>query len=126
MTNGSPFMNGIILTVTVALFVVGACYGFGCGKYKSDRDLFADITLGFKDMAGYIFMCFFIAQFTSYFAWSNLGIVMAIKGAEALKAMEFTGAPLLIGLFLYRALLIFLSVLLPQNGQFWRRYLCRC
>lgn len=34
MTNGSPFMNGIILTVTVALFVVGACYGFGCGKYK--------------------------------------------------------------------------------------------
>ena len=98
MTNGSPFMNGIILTVTVALFVVGACYGFGCGKYKNDRDLFADITLGFKDMAGYIFMCFFIAQFTSYFAWSNLGIVMAIKGAEALKAMEFTGAPLLIGL----------------------------
>lgn len=98
LTNGSPFMNGIILTVTIALFVVGACYGFGCGRYKNDRDLFADITQGFKDMASYIFMCFFIAQFTSYFAWSNLGIVMAIKGAEALKAMEFTGAPLLIGL----------------------------
>lgn len=98
MTNGSPFMNGIILTVTVALFVVGACYGFGCGRYKNDRDLFADITQGFKDMASYIFMCFFIAQFTSYFAWSNLGIVMAIKGAEALQAMQFTGAPLLIGL----------------------------
>ena len=97
MTNGSPFMNGIILTVTVALFVV-ACYGFGCGRYKNDRDLFADITQGFKDMASYIFMCFFIAQFTSYFAWSNLGIVMAIKGAEALQAMQFTGAPLLIGL----------------------------
>ena len=98
MTNGSPFMNGIILTVTVALFVVGACYGFGCGRYKNDRDLFADITQGFKDMASYIFMCFFIAKFTSYFAWSNLGIVMAIKGAEALQAMQFTGAPLLIGL----------------------------
>ena len=98
LTNGSPFMNGIILTVTIALFVVGACYGFGCGRYKNDRDLFADITQGFKDMASYIFMCFFIAQFTSYFAWSNLGIVMAIKGAEALQAMQFTGAPLLIGL----------------------------
>ena len=61
-------------------------------------DLFADITAGFKDMASYIFMCFFIAQFTSYFAWSNLGIVMAIKGAEFLQSMQFTGAPLLIGL----------------------------
>ena len=97
LTNGSPFMSGIILTVTVALFVVGACYGFGCGRYKNDRDLFADITAGFKDMASYIFMCFFIAQFTSYFAWSNLGIVMAIN-AEFLQSMQFTGAPLLVGL----------------------------
>ena len=126
MTNGSPFMNGIILTVTVALFVVGACYGFGCGKYKNDRDLFADITLGFKDMAGYIFMCFFIAQFTSYFAWSNLGIVMAIKGAEALKAMEFTGAPLLIGLIFVSCLVNILIGSASANGQFWRRFLCRC
>ena len=91
MTNGSPFMNGIILTVTVALFVVGACYGFGCGKYKNDRDLFADITLAFKDMAGYIFMCFFIAQFTSYFAWSNLGYVMAIKGAIFVPMLMLMG-----------------------------------
>ena len=83
LTNGSPFMSGII---------------FGCGRYKNDRDLFADITAGFKDMASYIFMCFFIAQFTSYFAWSNLGIVMAIKGAEFLQSMQFTGAPLLVGL----------------------------
>lgn len=98
MTNGSPFMNGIILTVTILLFVVGTCYGFGSGKYKNDKDLFADIILGFKDMASYIFMCFFIAQFTSFFAWSNLGIVFAIKGAEFLQAMNFTGAPLLIGL----------------------------
>lgn len=98
MASSSPFMSGIIITVALFLLVVGACYGFGSGKYKSDKDLFADIILGFKDMASYIFLCFFIAQFTSYFAWSNLGIVMAIKGAEVLKAMEFTGAPLIIGL----------------------------
>lgn len=98
LTSSSPFMAGIILTVAVFLLVVGACYGFGSGKYKNDKDLFADIILGFKDMASYVFLCFFIAQFTSYFAWSNLGMVMAIKGAETLKAMQFTGAPLLIGL----------------------------
>lgn len=100
MASNSPFMNGIILTVAGFLLVVGAFYGFGSGKYKNDKDLFADITLGFKDMASYVFLCFFIAQFTSYFAWSNLGLVMAIKGAEVLKAMEFTGAPLIIGLLI--------------------------
>ena len=98
MTSGAPFMNGIILTVAIALLVVGIGYGFGSGKYKNDKDLFADIVLGFKDMSSYILLCFFIAQFTSYFAWSNLGMVLAIKGAEVLKAANFTGAPLLIGL----------------------------
>lgn len=98
MSSSSPFMSGIIVTVSLFLLVPGATYGFVCGKYKNDRDLFHDITEGFKDMGGYIFMCFFIAQFTSYFAWSNLGSVIAIKGAEGLKALNFTGIPLLIGL----------------------------
>lgn len=98
MSPKAPFMSGIILTVAFALLVVGAGYGFGSGKYKNDKDLFADIILGFKDMSSYILLCFFIAQFTSYFAWSNLGMVMAIKGAEVLKELNFTGAPLLIGL----------------------------
>lgn len=32
------------------------------------------------------------------FAWSNLGAVLAIKGAGLLQAMNFTGIPLIIGL----------------------------
>lgn len=82
MTNGSPFMNGIILTVTVALFVVGACYGFGCGRYKNDRDLFADITQGFKDMASYIFMCFFIAAVYQLFCVEQRALLWLLKGRK--------------------------------------------
>ena len=127
LTNGSPFMSGIILTVTVALFVVGACYGFGCGRYKNDRDLFADITAGFKDMASYIFMCFFIAQFTSYFAWSNTwALLWRLRARNFCRVCSLPVHLCLLALFSYPALLIFLSVRHPQNGPSLRRFLCRC
>ncbi|WP_278389787.1 AbgT family transporter [Acidaminococcus fermentans] len=94
----SPFMTGIILMVTLVLFVPGAVYGFTSGKYKNDKDMFADISQAFKDISSYILLCFFCSQFTSYFGWSKLGLVLAIKGAAGLKAMNFTGLPLIIGL----------------------------
>ena len=98
MDGKSPFMTGIILTVTLVLFIPGAVYGFASGKYKNDKDMFTDISQAFKDISSYILLCFFCAQFTSYFAWSNLGAVLAIKGAGLLQAMNFTGIPLIIGL----------------------------
>lgn len=104
LSTGAPFIKGIIITVTLILLVPGAAYGFASGKYKKAQDLFADIIEGFKEMSGYIFMCFFIAQFTSYFNWSNLGTVVAIKGANGLQSLNITGIPLLIGLILVSCL----------------------
>lgn len=100
MDGKSPFMQGIILLVTIVLFVPGCVFGFASGKYKNDKDMFADISLAFKDISSYILLCFFCAQFTSYFNWSNLGAVLAVKGAETLQAWNFTGIPLIIGLIL--------------------------
>ena len=96
----SPLMGGIVLLVSILLFIPGAVYGFVSGEYKNDKELFASVTEAFRDMAPYILLCFFCAQFTSYFAWSNLGLVLAVKGAEFLKAMNFTGTPLLVGLII--------------------------
>lgn len=98
MSSKSAFMEGIIFLVSIFLFVPGCVYGFATGKYKNDKDLFSDISLAFKDVSSYIVLCFFCAQFTSYFAWSNIGAVLAIKGAETLQAWNFTGIPLIIGL----------------------------
>lgn len=100
MDGKSPFMQGIIILVTLILFVPGCVFGFASGKYKNDKDMFADISLAFKDISSYILLCFFCAQFTSYFNWSNLGAVLAVKGAETLQAWDFTGIPLIIGLIL--------------------------
>ncbi len=96
--SAAPFTKGIVFSVTIALFIPGLIYGFVTGRYKSDKDLWADITEGFCEMGGYVFMCFFISIFTSFFAASNLGIILAIKGADFLQAIGFSGIPLMLGL----------------------------
>lgn len=93
----SSFMSGIIVTATLFLLIPSAAFGFASGRLKNDKDLYACIIEAFKDMAPYILLCFFCAQFTSYFNWSNLGAILAIKGASALTAMNITGLVLLIG-----------------------------
>jgi aminobenzoyl-glutamate transport protein len=47
-------------------------------------------------MSGYIVLAFIAAQFVNYFAWSNLGAIIAITGADFLKTVHLQGAPLLI------------------------------
>jgi len=42
----------------------------------------------------YMVLVFFAAQFVSYFKWTNLGLISAVKGAEAL--MPFKDSPILL------------------------------
>ena len=101
LTNSAaPFTKGIVWTVTLALMIPGIVYGVAIGKYKNDKDLWKDISLGFSEMGNYVFMCFFISIFTNFFSVSKLGTVLAIAGANGLKAIGFTGIPLMIGLII--------------------------
>jgi len=46
-----------------------------------------------------------MAQFVAFFAWSNIGIVIAIKGAAVLKSIGFQGLPLLFTFILVTSVL---------------------
>ena len=101
LTNsGAPFTKGIVFTVTLALMIPGIAYGVAMGKYKNDKDVWADISQGFAEMGNYVFMCFFISIFTNFFSVSKMGTVLAIAGANGLSAIGFTGLPLMIGLII--------------------------
>ena len=96
--SAAPFTKGIVFTVSLALFFPGLAYGIATGRYTDDKSLWADITQGFTEMGGYIFLCFFASMFTNFFSVSKMGTVIAIAGADGLKNIGFTGIPLLIGL----------------------------
>lgn len=98
--SGAPFTKGIVFTFSLAFFVPGIIYGIVTGRYKKDKDVWADISQGFSEMGNYVFMCFFISIFTNFFATTKLGTVLAINGAEFIQNIGFTGIPLMLGLIL--------------------------
>lgn len=99
LTGGSPFMSGIILIVTLMFFIPALVYGFSSGQLKSDKDVISNINSSMAGMSSYILMAFVCAQFAAFFTWSNMGMVIAIKGADFLNFLGLTG-PLLMVVFI--------------------------
>jgi aminobenzoyl-glutamate transport protein len=93
---GSGFMSGLVPIITLYFLVPGMAYGIGAKTLKSDKDLAAMLEDSMSAMGGYIVLAFFAAQFISYFNYTNLGTVIAVKGANILEAANFTGMALII------------------------------
>lgn len=83
------------------LFItVGVAYGKTVGTIKSSADVPKLMAEAMKTMSGYIVLVFVIGQFVAYFNWSNIGIIIAVKGADFLQSVGFTGFPLILGIIL--------------------------
>ncbi len=98
-----PLLDSMVVLIFVVFFVPGIVYGIATGSVKSDRDVMTMTTETMKTMASYIVLAFFIAQFVNYFAWSNLGAMLSISGANGLKAAGLQGVPLLVAMILVSA-----------------------
>lgn len=93
----SAFFNGLIIAILLAFLVPGLIYGVTVGKTRNDKDVVKQMTGSMSHMASYIVLVFFAAQFVYSFGHSNLGLILAIDGAEFLKGIGLTGVFLMIG-----------------------------
>jgi aminobenzoyl-glutamate transport protein len=75
---------------------MGLAYGFSTGTFKNDSDVVNGMADSMKTLATYLVLVFFAAQFVAYFKWSNLGIIMAVKGAGLLMSANIGMIPLMI------------------------------
>lgn len=92
----SPFFKGIVVLLLLLFFIPGLIYGKVIGKIKNDKDVMNEIAKSMKGLASYIVLVFFAAQFVYFFRESNLGIITAIKGADWLIHVGFTGFPMIV------------------------------
>lgn len=92
----SPVLKGVVAILFVVAGVMGIVYGAVIGKYKNDSDVMKGMAESMKTLASYIVLVFFAAQFVEYFQWSNLGIILAIKGASFIQSMNLGLIPLVI------------------------------
>ncbi|MBL9188955.1 MAG: AbgT family transporter [Opitutaceae bacterium] len=100
---GSYFVRGLVFFIFVFGLVPGLVYGLAAGTLRRDADVYRGMQKNMELIAGYLVVVFFIAQFVSIFKWTNLGVILAVKGAAILQALHLGFVPLLVGLILLTA-----------------------
>jgi aminobenzoyl-glutamate transport protein len=87
----SPFLRGMVTIIFVFFLIPGYVYGKITGAFTSDRDVIEGMSKSMSSLGLYIVLVFFAAQFVAFFGWSNLGPIVAVKGADLLIALNLTG-----------------------------------
>jgi aminobenzoyl-glutamate transport protein len=99
----SPFMSGIVALIFAGGLIVGLAFGLGARTVRSDADVVKAMGNAMETLGVYLVLVFFAAQFVAFFGWTNLGLIFAIKGADALRASGLGTIPLIIAFVLVSA-----------------------
>lgn len=92
----SPFIRGIVTLIAFYAALAGIVFGKVSGSYERTGQFVEGMERSMATMAGYLVLMFFAAQFVSYFAWSNLGSIVAIHGASLLQGLDLRPSVLLV------------------------------
>ncbi|GAB3528371.1 AbgT family transporter [Arthrobacter monumenti] len=84
----SPLMTGIAVVIGVVFLALGTVYGLTVGTITAPRDIPPFMARGVKELGPIIVLFFAAAQFIAYFKWSELGPIIAIKGAELIEQAQ--------------------------------------
>jgi aminobenzoyl-glutamate transport protein len=99
----SPFMSGIVALIFIAGALIGIAYGMGARTVRSDADVVNAMGKAMSTLGIYLVLVFCAAQFVAYFNWTNLGLIVAVKGADLLRASGLGTIPLIISFVLVSA-----------------------
>ncbi|MEH6393412.1 AbgT family transporter [Pseudoalteromonas sp.] len=112
----SPLMQSIVPLIFLLFWIPGAVYGFTVGTFKSSKDMIDAMSKAMSGMAYYIVMAFFCALFIAAFSKSNLGALLAIEGAQLLKAMQLPSAVTVVGIIFLTA---FVNLFVGSSSAKW-------
>ena len=91
------FFRSLVAGFLVLFLAAGWAYGKAAGTIKDHRDLVNMMAEAMKDMGYYLVLAFAAAHFVAMFGWSNLGLISAVHGANAIESSGLP-LPILLGL----------------------------
>jgi aminobenzoyl-glutamate transport protein len=112
----SPFLSGIIAIIFFGGVLLGIAYGVGARTFKKADDVIHAMEGAMKTMSVYLVLAFFAAQFVAFFNWTNLGVILAVEGAEFLKSLNLSGVTLIIA---FVVLSILLDLVIGSASAKW-------
>ncbi|MEZ8141631.1 aminobenzoyl-glutamate transporter [Enterovibrio norvegicus FF-33] len=99
----APLMKSIVPLIFILFVIPGVVYGRVAGTFKKQGDIIVAMSQTMSTMGSYLVMSFFCAQFLAAFSQSNIGTLLALEGAELLKALNMPGQMTIIGMILLTA-----------------------
>jgi aminobenzoyl-glutamate transport protein len=112
----SPFMSGIVAIIFLLGLVSGVAYGVGAGTFRNDGQVMKGMGKAMETLGLYLVLVFFAAQFVAYFNWTNIGLIVAVKGAQALQASGLGAIPLILSFVLLSS---FLNMFMGSASAKW-------
>ncbi|NCF15405.1 MAG: TIGR00366 family protein [Gammaproteobacteria bacterium] len=114
--SSAPMMRSIVSLIFLLFLVPGVVFGIVSGSMKSSKDMIEGMTHSMHGMAYYLVIMFFIAQFVYAFGQSNLGVLLALKGAEFLKALNAGASFTIVGIVILTA---FVNIFVGSASGKW-------
>jgi aminobenzoyl-glutamate transport protein len=104
LTRSAPLMGMIVPLIFVFFLVPGVVYGYLSGTFSTHKDVIKGMSHAMETMGYYMVMAFCASLFTYAFGKSNLGALIAIKGAAGLEALALPGEVTLVGIIALSAI----------------------
>jgi aminobenzoyl-glutamate transport protein len=101
----TPFYQSLVAGFFVLFLMAGWAYGKAAGTIGDHRDLVKLMTGAMETLAYYLVLAFAAAHFVAMFGWSNLGLIMAVHGADFLGSTGLPAWALLAGIIVISGLL---------------------
>lgn len=112
----APLMRSIVPIILIVFLVPGVVFGYLAGTYRATKDVVGHMSKSMSGMSYYIVMAFFCALFIDAFGQSNLGALLALKGAAGLQALQLPPAITIVGIILLTA---FVNLFIGSASAKW-------
>lgn len=99
----APLMQMIVPLIFLLFLIPGVVHGYVAGTVVDHRDIIKGMSKTMSTMGYYLVMAFFAALFIDAFSKSNVGVLIAIKGANFLKSLGAMNEITIIGIILLTA-----------------------
>ncbi|HYO17157.1 MAG TPA: AbgT family transporter, partial [Dermatophilaceae bacterium] len=112
----SPFMNSLIVIISVLFLAAGLGYGRGAGTVRGNSQVIEAVTKSWASLAGLLLLFLLIAQFIAYFNYSQMPQVAAVKLGDLIERVDIgAGWLLLIAI----GITLVVGIILPQAIAKW-------
>ncbi|WP_252176265.1 AbgT family transporter [Endozoicomonas sp. 4G] len=115
-TLDAPLMESIVPLIFLIFVVPGIVYGLVAGTFEKAKDVISAMGETISKISSYMIMAFFCSQFLASFDDSNLGTLLALSSAGALKALNLSGQFTIVLMILLTATI---NVLISSASAKW-------